>query len=395
MRFQSYFNTAIRIIQLYDGAIPLAHFLKKYFSENKKHGSKDRKFITQACYNFYRLGFALKNISSEERLQVAIFLCNANAGEWKILYDDDEWIQRWDNELKKRIYFIQSAYNFSVDDIFPFADEVSSGLNKDDFNLSHLIQPDVFLRIRNNQYEKVFSALHHHHIVFEKINEDAIAVSSATKIDNIIEIDKDAVIQDYSSQRIKEFLEIIKPEIVNRKSQIGAWDCCAGSGGKSILAHDVLQNIHLTATDIRPSIIHNLKERFNKAGIKNYKAFVADISNPKSEIRNLEFDVIICDVPCTGSGTWSRTPEQLYFFHAEKIKEYQALQKKIVTNAVTYLKQGSYFLYITCSVFKAENEDVVEFIQNNFQLTLIKSELLTGYNKKADTMFAALFKKAL
>jgi 16S rRNA (cytosine967-C5)-methyltransferase len=392
MRFQSYFNTAIKIIQLYDGAIPLAHFLKKYFSENKKHGSKDRKFITQACYNFYRLGFALKNISIEERLQIAIFLCNANAGEWKILYDD-EWIQRWDNKLKKRIYFIQSAYNFSVGDIFPFADEVSSDLNKDDFNLSHFIQPDVFLRIRNNQHEKVFSVLHHHHIVFEKINEDCIAVENATKIDSIIEIDKEAVIQDYSSQRIKEFLEIIKSEIGNHKSQIDVWDCCAGSGGKSILAHDVLQNINLIATDIRPSIIHNLKERFNKAGIKNYKAFVADFSNPKLEIRNLEFDAIICDAPCTGSGTWSRTPEQLYFFQPEKIKQYQTLQNKIVANAISYLKRQSYFLYITCSVFKAENEDVIKFIQNNFQLTLIKRELLKGYSKKADTMFAALFKK--
>ena len=394
MRFQSYFNTDIRIIQLYDGAIPLAHFLKKYFSENKKHGSKDRKFITQACYNFYRLGFALKAISTEERLKIAIFLCNTNAGEWAILYDDD-WLKRWNEQLRKKIYFIQSLYNFSVDDIFPFTDEVSSDLNRDNFNLSHLIQPDVFLRIRNNQHEKVFSALHHHHIVFDKINEDCIAIENATKIDGIIEIDKDAVIQDYSSQRTKEFLEIIKSEIGNRKPQIDVWDCCAGSGGKSILAHDVLQNINLTTTDIRPSIIHNLKERFNKAGIKNYKAFVADISNPKSKIRNLEFDAIICDAPCTGSGTWSRTPEQLYFFQPQKIKEYQALQKKIVANAISYLKRGSYFLYITCSVFKAENEDVIKFIQNNFQLTLIKSELLTGYNKKADTMFAALFKKVV
>jgi len=394
MRFQSHFNTAIRIIQLYDGTIPLTHFLKKYFSENKKHGSKDRKFITQACYNFYRLGFALKAISTEERLKIAIFLCNTNAGEWAILYDDD-WLERWNEQLRKKIYFIQSLYNFSVDDIFPFTDEVSSDLNKDDFNLSHLIQPDVFLRIRNNQHEKVFSALHHHHIVFDKINEDCIAIENATKIDGIIEIDKDAVIQDYSSQRRKEFLEIIKSEIGNRKSQIDVWDCCAGSGGKSILAHDVLQNINLTATDIRPSIIHNLKERFNKAGIKNYKAFVADVSNPKSEIRNPKFETIICDVPCTGSGTWSRAPEQLYFFQPQKIKEYQALQKKIVANAISYLKRESYFLYITCSVFKAENEDVIKFIQNNFQLTLIKSELLTGYNKKANTMFAALFKKVV
>jgi 16S rRNA (cytosine967-C5)-methyltransferase len=50
-------------------------------------------------------------------------------------------------------------------------------------------------------------------------------------------------------------------------------------------------------------------------------------------------------------------------------------------------------LYITCSVFKKENEEVVEFIQGNSELELIKMELLKGYDKKADTMFAALFKK--
>lgn len=394
MRFQSYFNTAVKIIRLYDGAIPLAHFFKKYFSENKKHGSKDRKFITQACYNFYRLGFALKNIATEERLKIAIFLCNTNASDWEFLYDE-EWIQHWNGELNKRIFFIQSIYNFSVDNIFPLADELSNNLNNDDFNLSHLIQPNLFVRIRNNKHEKIFSILHQHHIVFEKINENCIAINNATAIDKIIEIDRDAVIQDYSSQRIKKFLDTIKSETENQKSKINVWDCCAGSGGKSILAYDVLQNINLTATDIRSSIIYNLKKRFNKAGIKNYISFVADISNQEFNIQNPKFDIIICDAPCTGSGTWSRTPEQLYFFQSEKITQYQTLQKKIVTNSIKYLKQESYFLYITCSVFKAENEAVVEFIQNNFQLTIIKKELLKGYNKKADTMFAVLFKKAL
>ncbi len=390
MRFQSYFNTAIKIINAYDGAIPLSHFLKKYFSENKKHGSTDRKFITQACYNYYRLGFALKNIPVEERLKISIFLCNENAGGWKDLYDSD-WIEEWDEALEKRISFIQSQFSFSVDDIFPFND-VSNDLEKVDFALSHLIQPNVFLRIRNHQQENIFNVLHQHQIVFEKITEDCIAVSNATKIDNIIEIDKDAVIQDYASQRIKEFLSIIKSKTPDLKSEIKTWDCCAGSGGKSILAYDVLQNINLTVSDVRSSIIHNLKERFKKAGIKNYKSFIADISNAKFEIANLKFDLIICDAPCTGSGTWSRTPEQLFFFQPEKINYYQSLQKNIVAHAIKHLNRQSYFLYITCSVFKNENEDIVEFIQEHFQFTLIKSELLKGYNKKADTMFAALFK---
>lgn len=390
MRFQSYFNTAIKIINAYDGAIPLSHFLKKYFSENKKHGSTDRKFITQACYNYYRLGFALKNIPVEERLKISIFLCNENAGGWKDLYDSD-WIEEWDEALEKRISFIQSQFSFSFDDIFPFND-VSNDLEKVDFALSHLIQPNVFLRIRNHQQENIFNVLHQHQISFEQINDDCIAVANATKVDDIFKIDKEVVIQDYSSQRIKQFLSIIKSEIPDEKSEIKTWDCCAGSGGKSILAYDVLQNINLTVSDVRSSIIHNLKERFKKAGIKNYKSFIADISNAKFEIANLKFDLIICDAPCTGSGTWSRTPEQLFFFQPEKINYYQSLQKNIVAHAIKHLNRQSYFLYITCSVFKNENEDIVEFIQQHFQFTLIKSELLKGYDKKADTMFAALFK---
>jgi 16S rRNA (cytosine967-C5)-methyltransferase len=172
------------------------------------------------------------------------------------------------------------------------------------------------------------------------------------------------------------------------------WDCCAGSGGKSILAVDVLKDIDLTVSDIRPSIITNLKRRFEEAAIKNYTAVIADLTNLKSEIPRQKFDLIICDAPCTGSGTWSRTPEQLYFFDKEKIAYYSNLQKKIVTNTIPHLAKDGFFLYITCSVFKKENEEVVEFIQNNSKLQLVKQEVLTGYDKKADTMFTTLIKKA-
>ena len=391
MRFQSYFNTAIKIIGLYDGSIPLVHFLKQYFSEHKKHGSSDRKFIKQACYNFYRLGFVLNDINTEERLKAAIFLCNAEAGGWNILYNDD-WLINWNEQFQKRILFIQSIYKLSVEDIFPFGNEISEGLNNEQFAKSLLIQPYFFLRIRNQQHEKVYTALHHHNITFEKINNDCIALHNQIKIEDIIKVDEEAVIQDYSSQRIKEFLEVYKQENGNKKLEINTWDCCAGSGGKSILAFDVLQYINLTVSDVRTSIIQNLKERFKKAGIKNYTSYVVDITNSKSHIPNYKYDLIICDAPCTGSGTWSRTPEQLYFFQPDKTEAYSSLQKKITANAIKYLTQSGYFLYITCSIFKKENEAVVDYLINDLNLTLIKQELLTGYNKNADTMFAALLK---
>ncbi|MEJ7677274.1 MAG: hypothetical protein WKG06_05250 [Segetibacter sp.] len=144
-------------------------------------------------------------------------------------------------------------------------------------------------------------------------------------------------------------------------------------------------------------MIQNLHKRFKEAGIKNYQSFIADLSNIKNlkaALHNKTFDFIICDAPCSGSGTWSRTPEQLMFFEKEEITRYSNLQKSICTNSISFLKKGGYFLYITCSVFKRENEEIAEFITQRFPLTLIKTELLKGYEIKADTMFAALFQSA-
>ena len=103
--------------------------------------------------------------------------------------------------------------------------------------------------------------------------------------------------------------------------------------------------------------------------------------------------MIIADVPCTGSGTWSRTPEQLFFFDEKDISKYSSLQKKILTNTIPRLKAGGWLLYVTCSVFREENEGNVKFIEETFAVSLQKQELLIGYEIKADTLFVALFRK--
>jgi len=159
------------------------------------------------------------------------------------------------------------------------------------------------------------------------------------------------------------------------------------------MLHDYYPEVDLTVSDKRESIIVNLKKRFKDAGITNYKSFVADLTASDFGLRSSDFNLIICDAPCTGSGTWSRTPEQLFYFEKEKISHYAALQKKIISNIIAHLKPGGFLLYITCSVFKKENEEVVDFIKQEFHLQLVKMELLKGYDKKADTMFAALLVK--
>jgi 16S rRNA (cytosine967-C5)-methyltransferase len=192
-------------------------------------------------------------------------------------------------------------------------------------------------------------------------------------------------------------VKLLELPIAHCPLPIRAWDCCAGSGGKSLLFYDHFPNIDLTVSDVRESIMTNLKKRFAKAGINKYEWFVADVTSLNSPFttHHSPFDLIICDAPCTGSGTWSRTPEQLYFFDEKKIEQYALLQKKIVANVIPYLKHGGLFVYITCSVFKKENEEIVHFMEEQFHADLIEMKLLRGYENKADSMFVSLFRKAL
>lgn len=163
------------------------------------------------------------------------------------------------------------------------------------------------------------------------------------------------------------------------------------------MTYDLNESIDLTVSDVRESILSNLKKRFERAGIKKFHSLLLEMGNGNSQqsiIKN-QYSIIIADVPCTGSGTWGRTPEQLYFFDKKKIDEYATKQKKIVSNVVPHLKPGGHLLYITCSVFKKENEEMADYLKKEFHLQVEKMELFKGYELKADTMFAALLLKPL
>jgi 16S rRNA (cytosine967-C5)-methyltransferase len=224
-----------------------------------------------------------------------------------------------------------------------------------------------------------------------------VQLPATTNVEDFFIIDKEVVIQDYNSQQVLNFLkdEAIQNGFSGKsKHVIAAWDCCAASGGKSILLTDIFHNkIDLTISDIRASIVLNLHLRFKRAGIKEYKYFISDISQADFTPVASDFDLVICDAPCTGSGTWSRTPEQLCFFKEQSITEYSNLQQKIITHVLPHLQTGGMFIYITCSVFKQENEMIAAFIQEKFNCKLRHQQLLEGYNRKADSMFVAVFEK--
>ena len=389
MYYSPHIATAKQLLLGYTPKIPLHVYLKKYFHQNKKHGSKDRKLIAALCYNYFRLGFALKDVRVEERILTGFFLCEHMYSDFLHFYKP-EWNEAINKPLEEKLTIVFDSHpeKSEIKKIFPFKEELSNEVDPEKFNLSFLYQPKLFIRVRPGHKNVVLKKLQEAGLQYELISESCIAMANSSKIDTVIELDKEAVVQDYNSQRTREFL---KSELGNWKLEIEVWDCCAASGGKSIMAYDINPEIQLTLSDKRRSILENLQKRFAKAGIKNYRSFVADLTTDNRQLSTEKFDLIIADVPCTGSGTWARTPEQLYYFNQKQIEKYGALQKHIVENVLPYLKPGGHFLYITCSVFKKENEGVVNFIKEKFNLELVKMQFLKGYEIQADTMFAALF----
>ncbi|HMG69085.1 MAG TPA: hypothetical protein VK588_15415 [Chitinophagaceae bacterium] len=387
MIYMSHFNTACLVLSQYTGETVFSDFIKKYFKQNKKFGSRDRKVISHLCYCFFRMGKAIPNVTMNERILLGLFLCSNESNE--IL---KELKPGWDNKvglpLHQKLSIVHAE--FLPGDVFPWKQQLSESIAYEKFCQSFFIQPDLFIRTRPGKAELVKRNLQENKILFKEIDNSCLELPNGTKLENIVEPGVDYVIQDLNSQGMGM---MFKTAIDQLPSSFSVWDCCAGSGGKSLLLFDLHPGIDISVSDIRGSILNNLKKRFDQSGINKYESFVADLSRPGFKGVSSSFDLIVCDAPCTGSGTWSRTPEQLYFFDERKIDQFATIQRKIISNVLPYLNEKGFFIYITCSVFRKENEEAARYAIKEFDLEIIRMEILEGYEKKADTLFAVLFRK--
>lgn len=346
-------------------------------------GSTDRRLVRHYCYCYFRLGKALLNDSIGDRLLAGVWLTSRVKDSLLELFRP-EWNKKmeWPTEDKLK------ELGIAVDDIFPFSKELSEGLQASSWSFSLLEQPDLFIRLRPGKEERVVARIIEQGVDYRQLSSTAISFPAATQLQHLEGLNSDYVVQDYSSQQISSMLENLTP-----KALYNVWDCCAASGGKSILAFDYLPNVKLLASDVRSSMMPQLKNRLQQAGLHECKTAVIDLEQPVGGALTESIDLLIADVPCSGSGTWGRTPEQLRFFETSQIEIFAARQQKIVAAALPSLRKGGYLLYITCSVFRKENEYNIGWLVQEKKLKVIQASIFDGSGMRADTLFAALLQK--
>lgn len=160
----------------------------------------------------------------------------------------------------------------------------------------------------------------------------------------------DMPVMDDGSRLVAELATASRPDARR------VWDCCAAPGGKTLVMARRLAGAELLATDASPRRLKVLAERLATAGAQA-RTVEADAVALPSELGT--FDLILCDVPCSGTGTLARNPEIRQRVSVEEIKRQAVRQREILAAAFLRLAPGGRLVYSTCSLEREENEKVV------------------------------------
>lgn len=191
-------------------------------------------------------------------------------------------------------------------------------------------------------------------------------------------------IQDLASQEIGGICDVSGDPLI--------WDCCAGGGGKSMQLATRMKSGQVLASDVRSYKLDEVKRRAERAGITRIRTLPWDGETLPRFPRPL--DAILIDAPCSGTGTWRRSPDSKYRYTQGSIADLQALQISIIRKVLPALKSGGQLIYATCSWLPQENEDVVAAaLRDHPELSLETQKLCGTPAADADTMFYAVLRK--
>lgn len=334
------------ISEIFKDKIPADNIINAYVRERKYIGSKDRRFITETVWKIIRNRRKLVfDAGSNEPRRVLLtylqdedfdLLCGGEYGLAPLSKEEKEWLKRRNEEV----------YPAAVEAECPdwLFDKV-----KDIHLLKALNEPaSADLRLNKGSRARVIEQLQGEGLYFVPTPYSPIGIRSAERVNlNNCVAYKEGVIevQDEASQ-LAAILADVRPEhkII---------DYCCGAGGKSLtMAFLMNRQGKIQIHDINRSRLEAVKERAVRLDVKNLEII--------KEVGDRDYDRFVVDAPCSGTGTWRRSPDAKYRLTPETLKELNKTQAELLEKAFNHIRRGGWVVYITCSILRDENEDIIE-----------------------------------
>lgn len=372
--------------------------IERVFKENPKWGSRDRAFVAETVYDIVRYWRLLNEVLSLDYTQPKKQSFDTILQAYFLLLKNHIPSFDWQNKIntedvRAQYQLLQSkpqVINSFPDWMYEYGkSNCSSDWNKE-MDALNVLAP-VVLRVNTLKIEKdnLKKLLRHSDIEVEDslLSENALILKKRTNVfSNPLFKEGLYEVQDEGSQVIGDFCKV--------QPSMRVIDACAGAGGKSLELAALMKNKgKIVAMDVELRKLEELKKRARRAGAFNVETRL--IEGAKT-IKKLESsaDLVLLDVPCSGSGVLRRNPDAKWKLKAEFIEKIQSTQEAILNDYSKMVKPGGTLVYSTCSLFSTENQNQVEkFISSHPNFLLEESRTLTPALNNTDGFFMARLKR--
>ncbi len=253
--------------------------------------------------------------------------------------------------------------------------------------------------------DRVLASLQHRAPVFLRVNpvkgevaqalaqlsEEGVECTAVESITNAIQVHENhrriaqseaylsglVELQDAASQAAALRLPIVRGMRV--------LDYCAGGGGKALAMAALGADV--TAHDIDPRRMKDIAPRAERAGVAIECIETKDLSTLE------RFDLVLCDAPCSGSGTWRRAPEAKWALTPDRLSELTRMQDDVLRAATPFVRDGGHLAYATCSVFSIENKQRIQRFMSDFSGYTLKDEMALLPSDAGDGFFLSVLRR--
>lgn len=336
------------ITEIFKGENPADGIINDYLRARKYIGSKDRRFISESVWNIIRNRMKLEfEAQSKEPRKILLVWAKDKLDE---VFDNSQYgLSAMSEEEKEWLAGLsEEAYPDYVEAEVPewlFAKvrdmELLKALNRPaeaDFRINFKSREEVIAKMAGEGYS----------VVPTPYSPLGLRSASRISLGNCIAYQEGEIeVQDEASQ-LAAILCDVKPEHK-------VIDYCCGAGGKSLaIAHLLKNQGHILAHDISAKRLEALKPRMQRLGVKNIELSEIIATSDR------DYDRFILDAPCSGTGTWRRSPDAKFRLSEKWLKKLNDTQLELLQTAYEKTKVGGRVIYITCSILRDENETIIE-----------------------------------